>query len=73
MDLLIPKDYSPPSPIVVYPDIPTAFTALQAHTKAHRYAFYKRDSQPTKVIYACNRVGKAESRAKNPSIHLQRQ
>ena len=72
MDLLLPKNYSLPPLVVVYDDIPTAFTALQAHAKAHRYAFYKRDTRPTKVIYACDRSGKAESKAKDLNIHEKR-
>ena len=76
MDLLLPKDCGPPPPAAVYPDILTAFSALQAHARAHGYALFKRDSQPpkvpTRVIYACDREGKGDSRAKNPNIHEQR-
>ena len=78
MDLPTPKACGPlPSP-AIYPDIPTAFAALQGHAKAHGYALFKRDSQPpksepTRVIYACDREGRGDSRAKNPSIHPKRQ
>ena len=73
MDLLLPKDYRPLPPIVVYLDILTAFTALQAYVRAYRYALFKRDSQPpkvlTRVIYTYNKEGKGDSRAKDPNIH----
>jgi len=31
MDPHMPKDCGPPPPTAVYPDIPTAFAALQSH------------------------------------------
>ena len=73
MNLSAPKACGPPPSAAVYPDIPTAFAAVQAHAKAHGYAFYKRDTRPTKIIYACDRAGQAESKAKTFVIHLQRQ
>ena len=73
MDFINPPDCGPPPPAAVYPDISTAFTAIQAHAKAHRYAFFTRNSKPTRVVYTCDGEGKGDSRPKTPNIHEQRQ
>lgn len=78
MDLLMPKDCGPPPSTAVYPDPSTAFAALQAHAKAHGYAFLIRDTKPnktnpTKVIYTCDRQGKSLSKGQTPNIHPERQ
>ena len=73
MNLSAPKACGPPPSAAVYPDIPTAFAAVQAHAKAHGYAFYKRDTRPTKIIYACDKAEQAESKAKTLVIYSQRQ
>ena len=78
MEVITPPACGPPPPTAVYPDPRTAFTAIQAHAKGHGYAVMIRDTHPnktnpTKIIYACDRGGKAQSRPKNPNIHPDRQ
>ena len=73
MDPLAPKDCGPSLPEAVYPGIPTGFAAVQAHTKGNKYSFFIRDIQPnkgnlTKVIYACDRARRSQSKAKNLEI-----
>ena len=73
MNLLTPKAYGPFPSIAVYSDILTAFAAVQVYTKAYRYAFYKRNTWPIKIIYAYNKAEQAESKAKTLVIYSQRQ
>ena len=60
------KDCGPSSFTAVYLDIPTGFTAHYAYVRAYGYALFKRDFQPskvlTRVIYACNKEGKGDSK-----------
>ena len=49
MNLMKPLDCGPPPYAAVYPDISTAFTTIQAHEKAHGYAFFTGNSKPTRV------------------------
>ena len=73
MNLLASKACGPSPFAAVYPDILTAFAVVQAYAKAYGYAFYKRDTRSTKIIYACDKAEQAESKAKTLAIHLQRQ
>ena len=62
----------PPPPEAVYTDISTAVAAIQAHAQLNGYALFKRDSTPRRIVYACDRSGKAEDgpRARAANIHL---
>ena len=78
MDLLMPKDCGPPPLTAVYPDPSTAFATLQAHAKAHGYAFLIRDTKLnktnlTKVIYTCDKQEKSLSKGQTFNIYLERQ
>ena len=64
-----PTTCGPPPLAAVYTDLPTAVTAIQDHAKANGYALFIRNSKPKRVIYACDRYGKPQSKPKNPAIH----
>ena len=77
MDLLTSAACGPPPTAAVYNDIATVSASLQAHAKAHRYALivrstYPNKASPTRVIYACDRQGRTQSKSQNPDIHPQR-
>lgn len=59
----------PPPLAAVYTDLSTAVTAIQRHAKANGYALCKRDSRPKRIVYTCDRYGKAQSRPKNLELH----
>ena len=64
----ISQPCGPAPPAAVYCDIPTGFTALQAHAKANGYALRQRDVKPFRVLYICDRAGKYDSRGKHKDI-----
>jgi hypothetical protein len=53
-------------PEAIYPDPNTAFTAIQLHAKQHGYAFFRFSSKPSRIVFACDRAGKYDSRGKDP-------
>jgi hypothetical protein len=55
---------SPPSE-AIYDSVDTAFTAIQAHAKAHGYAFSRLITRPSRVVFALDRAGKYDSRGKD--------
>lgn len=55
---------SPPSE-ASYTSVDTAFIAIQAHAKAHGYAFARVTTRPSRVIFACDRAGKYDPRGKD--------
>jgi hypothetical protein len=59
----------PPPPETVYTNIDTAITAIQRHAKDKGYAFSRRDKQPNRVIYVCDRAGKYDSRGKKEHVN----
>jgi hypothetical protein len=59
----------PPPPEAVYADLSTAIAAIQGHAKCNGYALFKRDGKPNRIVYACDRYGKPEAKAKNPDLH----
>jgi hypothetical protein len=61
-----------PPPEAIYPDIPTATTAIQDHAKAHGYAFFRRDKKASRELWACDRAGKYNSKGKG-AAHLSKQ
>jgi hypothetical protein len=59
-----------PAPFAAsYKDLSTGFAALQAHAKANGYALFKRDGKRTRVVYACDRAGKYDSKGKQLNTH----
>jgi hypothetical protein len=58
-----------PPPEATYPDIATAFAAIQTHAKAHGYAVFQRDKRANKVVYTCDRAGQYDSKGKDPHTH----
>ena len=59
----------PPLSEATYADLITAAASILEHTKSNGYALFKRSSKQRRVIYACDRAGKSQARAKNPNIH----
>lgn len=57
----------------IYPDPGTAFTAVQAHAKYQGYAIIKLDKKPSRVVFACDRMGKYNSKGKDLGLHKSRQ
>jgi hypothetical protein len=57
----------------IYPDPSTAFTAVQAYAKYQGYALIKLDKKPSRVVFACDRMGKYDSKGKDLSLHKSRQ
>jgi hypothetical protein len=57
----------------IYPDIPTALAAIQAHAKANGYAFFRRDGKPKRVVFVCDRAGKYDPKSKHPNTHTSKQ
>jgi hypothetical protein len=53
-----------PPPVATYPDVDTAFTALQLHAKGHGYALVKVISRPSRVLYLCDRAGQYNPKGK---------
>ena len=70
---MFPTTCGPAPPTAIYPDIPTALAAIQAHARANGYVFFQRDKKPWKVVYACDRAGKPDMKGKNPSTHESKQ
>ena len=64
-----PKACGPPSSEATYADLTTVAAFISEYTKSNRYALFKRSSKQRRVIYACDRAGKSQARAKNPNIH----
>jgi FAR1 DNA-binding domain len=62
-----------PPPEALYPDPTTALSAIQLHAKQHGYAFIKRSSKATRVIFACDRGGQYDSRCKDLRAHDSKQ
>jgi hypothetical protein len=60
-------------PEAVYPNVDTAFTAIQAHAKKEGYAFYRYTKRATRVVFACDRARKYDSKGKDPSTHSSKQ
>jgi hypothetical protein len=73
MELVAPTPCGPAPPVAVYTQLSTAIAAIQTHAKAHSYALFKRDSKPKgphpiRLVYACDRAGKPQSKEKRPNI-----
>ena len=60
-------------PEAVYPDVNTAIASIQEHAKAHGYAFYVYNTRPHRVVLACDRAGKYNSKGKDPNTHSSKQ
>ena len=54
-----PSVYGPPPPAAVYPDFDTAVAAIQGYAQRNGYAFFKRDVKPRRMVFVCDRFGKA--------------
>ena len=62
-----------PPPEAVYPDPLTAQTTIQLHAKQHGYAFARISSEPSRVLFTCDRAGKYQSKGKDPAVHESKQ
>jgi hypothetical protein len=58
-----------PPPEAIYLDPNTALTAVQLYAKQHGYALKTRDSKASRVIFACDRAGKYNSKGKDLRMH----
>ena len=52
-----------------YADLTTAAASISEHAKSNGYAPFKRSSKQRRVICACDRARKPQTKAKNPNIH----
>ena len=59
----------PPPLEAVYTDLSTATTAIQSHARSHRYALYKRDGKPNRIVYAYDRYRKPPPKRESRSVH----
>jgi hypothetical protein len=66
-------DCGPAPAEAIYPDLTTAFTAIQEHAKANGYAFYRHDRKPNRAVFRCDRAGKYDSKGKNPNTDPSKQ
>ena len=73
MSLSTLQSCGPAPPEAVYPDITTAFTTIQAHARAHGYAFVRRNKKPKSIIYTYDRAGKYDPKGKDPNTHESKQ
>jgi hypothetical protein len=64
-----PKAYGPPPSEATYADLTATAASISEHAKSNGYALFKRSSKQQRVIYACDRAGKPQTRAKNLNIH----
>ncbi|CZS93089.1 uncharacterized protein RCO7_11158 [Rhynchosporium graminicola] len=64
-----PQACGPAPPEAIYSDIATGFAALQAHAKAHGYAFAHQDTKPFRALFVCDRAGKYNPKGKSSDIH----
>ncbi|CZT46704.1 uncharacterized protein RSE6_07178 [Rhynchosporium secalis] len=62
----IPCGLAPP--IVIYSDIPTGFTAIQAHARAHGYALRQRNIRLFRALFVCDRAGKYDPKGKQLDV-----
>jgi hypothetical protein len=60
-------------PKAIYPDIDSAFSEIQEHAKEHGYALFRSYKKPSRVVFACDRAGKYDSRGKDPNTHSTKQ
>jgi hypothetical protein len=60
-------------PEAVYPDIDSAFSEIQEHAKEHGYAFCRYTTRSNRVVFACDRAGKYNSKGKDPNTHSTKQ
>ena len=62
-----------PPPEAIYSDSDSAFTAVQLHAKEHGYAITKHSKRPDRVVFACDRAGKYQSKGKDPAVDKSKQ
>ena len=60
-------------PEAIYPDVDTAFGEIQAHAREHGYALFRYYRKPSRVVFACDRAGKYDSKGKDPNTHSSKQ
>ncbi len=57
----------------IYPNIPTALAAIQAHVKANGYAFFCHDRKPKRVVFVYDYTGKYNPKSKYPNTYMSKQ
>jgi hypothetical protein len=60
-------------PEAIYPDVDSAFTEIQEHAREHGYALFRYYRKPSRVVFACDRAGRYDSKGKDPSTHSSKQ
>jgi hypothetical protein len=60
-------------PEAVYLDVNTATASIQVHAKEHGYAFCQCSTRSNRLVFACDRAGKYNSKGKDPNTHSSRQ
>jgi hypothetical protein len=60
-------------PEAIYPDIESAFTEIQEHTREHGYAICRAQMRPDRRVFTCDRAGKYNSKGKDPNTHSSKQ
>jgi hypothetical protein len=60
-------------PEAIYPDVDSAFSEIQEHTRDHGYAFRRHQMRPTRRVFACDRTGKYDLKGKDLNTHSSKQ
>jgi hypothetical protein len=57
----------------IYDDVDSAFSEIQAHAREHGYTFFRYSRKPSRVVFACDRARKYDSKGKDPNSHSSKQ
>ena len=68
-----PTTCGPAPPEATYTTPEACFTSIQAHAQVNGYTFCRRDNEPNRKVYACDREGSYNSKGKTPDIDLIKQ
>jgi hypothetical protein len=60
-------------PEAIYPDVDSAFSEIQEHLREHGYTLFRYYRKPSRVVFACDRAGRYDSKGKDPSTHSSKQ
>jgi hypothetical protein len=60
-------------PEAIYPDVDSAFSEIQEHAREHGYALFRYYRKPSRVVFACDRAGRYDSKGKDPNTHSSKQ
>jgi hypothetical protein len=55
-------------PEALYPDLDTAYKAIQQHARGHGYAVKKAYKKPSRMVLTCDRAGKYDAKGKKLAV-----